>query len=225
MDEWTGIAYGAFGISSFISALRIGRWILNADPRAIINVGRWSSVCLTVLSLGVLLWLLVNGRWTHAMLLAAFILPVLVQAAPRWRLLFGPLNVLGGGSFAIAPDLSQGTQPGNRSGTRGSIDPELVEQCAAVLKAYLEQTSGQVGYPPKGISFERRSANGSTNNSGRRRMSIEEARDVLGLDFSARPYEISEAHRRLGQKLDPELGGTQYLIMKINEARDILLRE
>ena len=91
MDEWTGIAYGAFGISSFISALQIGRWILNADPRAIINVGQWSSVCLAVLSLGVLLWLVVNGRWTHAMLLAAFILPVLVQAAPRWRLLLGPL--------------------------------------------------------------------------------------------------------------------------------------
>jgi hypothetical protein len=56
-------------------------------------------------------------------------------------------------------------------------------------------------------------------------MSIEEARDVLGLDFSARPYEISEAHRRLEERLDPELGGTQYLIMKINEARDVLLRE
>jgi hypothetical protein len=108
---------------------------------------------------------------------------------------------------------------------RGSIDPELVEQCAAVLKAYLEQTSGQVGYTPNGISFERRSANGSTNDSGRRHMSIEEARDVLGLDFSARPYEIGEAHRRLEERLDPELGGTQYLIMKIYEARDVLLRE
>jgi hypothetical protein len=225
MDEWTGIAYGAFGISSFISALRIGRWILNADPRAIINVGRWSSICLTVLSLGVLLWLVVNGRRTHAMLLAAFILPVLVQAAPRWRLLLGPLNVLGGDASAIAPDLSQGTQPGNCSGMRGSIDPELVKQCAAVLKAYLERTSAPVGYTPKGISFERRSANGSTNDSGRRRMSVEEARDVLGLDFSARPYEINEAHRRLGEKFDPELGGTQYLIMKINEARDVLLGE
>ena len=151
----------------------------------IINVARWSSVCLTVLSLGVLLWLLVNGRWTHAMLLAAFIIPILVQAAPRWRLLLGPLSVLGGELFAIAPDLlSQGIQPGNRSGRRGSIDPELVEQCAAVLKAYLEQTSGQVGYTPKGISFERRSANGSTNDSpGCCRMSIEEARDVLGLRF------------------------------------------
>jgi hypothetical protein len=103
---------------------------------------------------------------------------------------------------------------------RGSIDPELVEQCAAVMKAYIEQTRGQVGYTPKGIAFE----SGLANGSSRRRMSIEEARDVLGLDFSASPYEIREAHRRLGEKLDPELGGTQYLIMKINEARDVLLR-
>ena len=34
MDEWTGIANGAFALSSFVSALRIGHWILNADPRA-----------------------------------------------------------------------------------------------------------------------------------------------------------------------------------------------
>jgi hypothetical protein len=34
-----------------------------------------------------------------------------------------------------------------------------------------------------------------------------------------------EAHSRLEEKLDPLLGGSQYLIVKINEARDTLLRE
>ena len=42
MDEWTSIAFGAFALSSFVSALRIGQWILHAEPRAIINAGRWS---------------------------------------------------------------------------------------------------------------------------------------------------------------------------------------
>ena len=44
MDEWTSIAFGAFALSSFVSALRIGHWILHAEPRAIINAGRWSLV-------------------------------------------------------------------------------------------------------------------------------------------------------------------------------------
>src|ERR1700730_13813407 len=92
MDEWTCIAIGAFALSSFVSALRIGHWILNADPRAILNAGRWSLVCIAVLTLAALVWLAASGRWTAAMMLAAFILPVLVQAAPRWPVLLGPLG-------------------------------------------------------------------------------------------------------------------------------------
>jgi len=56
-------------------------------------------------------------------------------------------------------------------------------------------------------------------------MSPEEALDVLGLEASARPHQISEAHRRLQQKLKPELGDTHYLTMKIDEAKDVLLLE
>jgi hypothetical protein len=60
---------------------------------------------------------------------------------------------------------------------------------------------------------------------GRVRMSLEEALDVLGLDPTATPQEIREAHRRLEQKVVPERGGTHYLVTKINEARDVLLGE
>ena len=37
--------------------------------------------------------------------------------------------------------------------------------------------------------------------------------------------EIDLAYHRLGQLLDPQLGGTPYLSMKITEARDVLLGE
>jgi hypothetical protein len=84
MDEWTGIAIGAFALSSFVSALRIGHWILNADPRAILNAGRWSLLLIAALTLAVLVWLATNGKWSAALMLAAFILPILVHAAPRW---------------------------------------------------------------------------------------------------------------------------------------------
>jgi hypothetical protein len=225
MDEWTGIALGAFALSSFVSALRIGHWILHAEPRAIINLGRWSLICLALFSLVVLLWLTMRGQWTSAMLLAAFILPVLVQAAPRWRLLLSPLNFLARSWSPLAPDVSEGGQVDNRTRTRASIDPKLVEQCAAVLEAYLDQTRRQIAYQPKGIAFENGPANGSPNGSGRRQMSTEEACNILGLESTASAFEIREAHRRLQEKLEPILGGTRYFTMKINEARDILLGE
>jgi hypothetical protein len=225
MDEWTNIAYGAFGLSWFFSALRIGRWIFNADPRAIINAGRWSLVCIAVLSLVILVWLVTNGKWTAAMMLAAFILPVLVQAAPRWRVLLGPLSTLARGSFTISPDLSPGVRSVNDPYMGRSIDPELAERSAAILQAYLKQTAHGAGSRPTEIAFNSRLMNGSANGFRPKRMSTEEALDVLGLDPTAKACEIRDAHRRLEANLAPELGGTRYLTQKINEARDVLLGE
>jgi hypothetical protein len=194
MDEWTGIAFGAFALSSFVSALRIGHWILHAEPRAIVNAGRWSLVFIALVSVAVLLWLIESGRWTNAMLLAAFILPVLVQAAPRWRLLLGPLKFSAPGWFPLAPDLSEGGQLNSDRRMRDSFDLKVVEQCAAVLEAYLAQTRRQVAYQPNGRACEKGHAMGSANGAGRRRMSIEEALDVLGIESTASAYEIKEAH-------------------------------
>ena len=126
--DLTVVAYATLALSLFVSAVKMGGWILNADPRAIINSGRWALVALAALALGVLAWLLATGRWTSAMMLAAFMLPVFVQA-------------------------------------------------------------------------------------------------VLGLAPTASAQEIRDAYRRLGQLTDPQLGGTPYLSMKINEARDVLLGE
>ncbi len=90
--DLTIVAYATLALSLFVSAVKMGGWILNADPRAIINSGRWALIALAALALGLLVWLIATSRWTSAMMLAAFMLPVFVQAAPRWRVLFGPLN-------------------------------------------------------------------------------------------------------------------------------------
>src|SRR5437660_12628143 len=90
--DLTVVAYATLALSLFVSAVKMGGWILNADPRAIINSGRWALLALAALALGVLGWLVASGRWTSAMMLAAFMLPVFVQAAPRWRVLFGRFN-------------------------------------------------------------------------------------------------------------------------------------
>src|SRR6266851_4388913 len=219
--DLTVVAYATLALSLFVSAVKMGGWILNADPRAIINSGRWALVALAALALGVLAWLVASGRWTSAMMLAAFMLPVFVQAAPRWRVLFGPFNAMRGGFPPVAPDFGTGIAPRRFSAARAAPDPELVRQSIAVLRSYLEQTGSQIEYQPADARFVSEAVKGAGN--GRRRVSIEEALDVLGLDPTASAQEIRDTHRRLAQRVDPELGGTHYLITKINEARDVLL--
>ncbi|MHA7885197.1 DnaJ domain-containing protein, partial [Nitratireductor rhodophyticola] len=54
-------------------------------------------------------------------------------------------------------------------------------------------------------------------------MTEEEAYEVLGLERGATVAQIREAHRRLMQRLHPDMGGTSSLAARINEARDVLL--
>lgn len=53
---------------------------------------------------------------------------------------------------------------------------------------------------------------------------LEEARALLGLDDNADEEAIRSAHRRLIAKNHPDVGGTEALAEKINDARRILLR-
>ena len=212
--DLTILAYAALSVSLFVSAIKMGGWVLNADPRSLAHVGGWALLAIVALALGVLLWLISTGRWEGAMTLAAFLLPVFVQAAPRWRALFGALN----GMRPIHPDLS--TPSSGFPSAQTPIDPDLVRYAIAVLRAFEEQAGLQIEHEPAGPSLAG-PGNGSRN--GRRRMSTAEALEVLGLPPEPSAQQVCEAHRRLEQQLDPELGGTWYLMSKINEARDVLL--
>jgi hypothetical protein len=217
--DLTLVAYGTLALSLFVSAVKIGGWILNADPRTLINAGRWSLLAMAGSALALLGWLVNSGRWAAAMMLAAFMLPVLVQAAPRWRALFGLYPMRSG----------FGLDPGTVSGSAAWREPpndDLVRQSVAVLRAYVEQAGHRLEHQPADTHRDIRLLHGPANGSGRSaRMSTAEALDALGLEPDASAQDIRNAHRRLTHLVDPRSGGTHYLSTKIDAARDALLGE
>jgi hypothetical protein len=86
-------------------------------------------------------------------------------------------------------------------------------QGAQLLRAYMDRL---------GIRQEEAAGPASRRANG---MSVEEAYDVLGLKPGASHEEINQAHRALMKKIHPDQGGSTYLASKINEAKEVLLRQ
>lgn len=57
------------------------------------------------------------------------------------------------------------------------------------------------------------------------RMSLEEARSILGVTATAGPDEIKAAYSRLIRSVHPDKGGTTGLAAQLNAARDRLLKK
>ncbi len=86
---------------------------------------------------------------------------------------------------------------------------------AKLLAAYLDRLYGADWHGEADPGTQTTSDTGS--------MTREEAYRVLGLQPGASDAEITEAHRRLMQKIHPDRGGSDYLAAKINQAKDLLL--
>ena len=55
-------------------------------------------------------------------------------------------------------------------------------------------------------------------------MSEEEASAVLGVDRGATEAEIRAAHGRISAAVDPAHGGSPYLAIKVDQAKEVLVR-
>jgi hypothetical protein len=220
------VALVALGISLIASAVRTIDWFMHSDPRAVARTARWAVIVLAALSVPLLCFLLVKEQWTAAIALAAGM--ILVAAVMGGRMLRWI------GFRTIVLDRSAPAGANSRHGfDEGSVDdPELVRRSAAVLEAYLRRTSG----PAQGNGEDLPAIEGRTNGRGRAKanghaerpdpatMPQDEALAILGLETGATEREITEAHSRIAQKIDPDSGGSRYLAFKVDRAKESLLR-
>jgi hypothetical protein len=221
------IASIALGLSVLASAVRMVDWFLHSDPRVLAKTMRWVLIALALLSVPLLIWLLVKEQWVAAtgLLAVMVLLPSFLgrgSLMQRFGLYRRPVlddspPYRGDGEFGF-------------SGA-GTPDPDLVRRSAAVLEVYLGRRAGAeagsglaLTAVPRLAGKEGEDSSGSAEGFGAEPMSAGEALEILGLDPGARDWEISAAHRRLLQKLHPESGGSSYLAIKVDQARDVLLR-
>lgn len=210
------VSSAALIISLMVTAVKFFDWLSHSEPRAIMRMGRLALVALAIASLPVLMTLLAMQQWTGAMFLGAAMLLGLVlvnwrKLAPRRR--FRP-------RWTDDP----GYGPPQRFGhdRPSSPDAELARRAAIVLQDYLALSGGQDGTPRR-AGLDR--FDDGEDPPGAGAMGAGEAMALLGLQPGASAAQIRAAHRRLMQLVHPDRGGTDYLAMKINHAKDVLLAE
>lgn len=96
-------------------------------------------------------------------------------------------------------------------------------QSAQILEAYLDRIHPTWRDDMARGDRSNGADDGARDTAGRRVMSLEEARDILGVTVDASEDDIRAAHKRLMLKLHPDRGGSHTLAAKVNEAKDVLL--
>ena len=92
-------------------------------------------------------------------------------------------------------------------------------ESAELLEAYLDRR--MPGWRD-GVQADAGSREAASGHSGA--MTEQEAHQILGLEPGATIVDIRKAHRKLMQRVHPDLGGSAFLAQRINEAKDFLLR-
>ncbi|MEM7224028.1 MAG: DnaJ domain-containing protein [Pseudomonadota bacterium] len=223
-----------------IAGVLLVRWFISASPHQVMQVLRWVAI---VFLAAFTLFMVFAGKQVWFSLLLFLLVPLLLNARAirgRMKSARGPspgqaseVNTrflrmtLHHDSGAMDGEVLQGRFQGRRlSDLRAEELIELWRDCAtqdaqsaAVLEAYMDRTIGPDWREGAGADTA------GANPGGGGPMSREEAYRILGLEAGAKPEEVREAHRRLMQRVHPDLGGSNYLATKINEAKALLLGE
>ena len=98
------------------------------------------------------------------------------------------------------------------------------EESRQVLEAYLDRRPDCAAWREHTTGPQSDDPSGTAAAAASGPMREEEAWRVLGVQPGASAAEIKTAYQRLMQKVHPDLGGSDYLATKLNQARDLLLK-
>ncbi|MCP4327382.1 MAG: DnaJ domain-containing protein [Alphaproteobacteria bacterium] len=231
------IAYFVLGIALLAGFLLLAQWFVNAQPTAVIRALRWLAVAFAIVFLLVLAF---TKAWQYLPALIVFLLPWLNRlraVANLAKAARGPTrgqkSSVDTSFLQVSLDHDTGEMQGyvlqgafeGRSLESMDLDELLVlyaecrsqdEQSAAVLAAYLDRLNPE---------WRERTTDGGPTASAASdgKMTLNEARKILGLGENPTEAEIKAAHRRLMKQFHPDQGGSSYLAAKINEAKELLL--
>src|SRR5260221_2985966 len=228
-----------------LAAVALGiAWFLRANPSSLARVLRIVLVALG--GIGVVGLLIFGVRFLPGLLpelfgLAGLVITAVIARAVRRRP-SGGFSTPGSGGRTEARTAFLAAWIDHGSGDVGGTvlagrfagrtldslgDTELLdlhEECSSdadsrrVLESYLDRRLGAdwrtTHQPPP---------HGSAPRGPHTDMTREEALAVLGLAASASADDINAAHRRLIQRMHPDVGGTADLAARINRAKDVLL--
>lgn len=222
------------GLALLVLVLLGGRALVRANPKLLAKnirkIGGWGAIIAAMV-------LMATGRMMLGLPLALFGYSLLNRSF-SWSNPLGSAGKSGGQTSSVRTDMlemtldhdsgdmdgvvRQGEFAGRRLSALSAAELETLlaeawrrdAQAAQLLEAFIQRRQqGRTG---------RRQSAGAENS---RVMTVEEAYAVLGLPPGASREEIQLAHRNLMKKYHPDQGGTTYLASKINEAKELLLKQ
>ncbi len=238
--------YLILGLALLIGFVLLAQGITNVDPRSLARTLKWSGAALSGALVG---YFLVTRQIEWAVSAAAVTLPLILRWG-KWSRPTGGFGRTGGGRgrssnvetrfLRMNLDHASGTLDGvvltgafvGRKLSELSDDELMAllrecrvgdDQSASVLEAYLDRTRGPDwrNAEPGGDSGRERQRRRAR--PGAATMSRDEAYRVLGLEPGASDEEIKEAYHRLMRHCHPDMGGSDYLAARLNDAKDVLL--
>ena len=219
-------------------------WVLRANPSSLARIAR--VLLVVVGGIGVGAMLIFGLRFLPGLLpeligLAGIIITALIARAARHRPSGGFSSPGSGQRTEVRTTFLQAWIDHGSGDVGGTVlagrfagrtldalsDADLLAlhgECTAdadslrVLEAYLDRRLGQ-GWR----NSQQSQSQGPPPRGPRTDMTREEALAVLGLAEGATEDDIRAAHRRLIQRMHPDVGGTADLAARINRAKDVLL--
>lgn len=233
--------YLILGVGLLLGLYFLGRWFVAANPADVRKVATWGGIALIVAVAGFLLF---TGRAGVAGAVLAFAIPFLIRL---YRSRQGARVANGGFGRGRTSTVSTTYLDMALNHESGALDGEILagrfegrrlseldldelvallgeasadEQSRRILEAYLDRR-----YGPDWRTHQSGGGGGGSGGGSRSdgRMSVEEAREILGVAPEATNEEIEAAYRAAIKRNHPDAGGSTWLAAKINEARKLLL--